>query len=104
MDAYAVVKTGGKQYTVKAGDVLKIELLPGKGEGDSIELDTLAAKQGEALNVGQPELSEKVTATILREGRAKKIMVFKRRRRTTYRKKNGHRQSFHEIRIESIPG
>ena len=104
MEAYAIVRTGGKQYTVQAGDVLNVELLPDKQEGDTVELATLAAKTGEGLLVGTPELEQKVTATVLKADRAKKIIVFKRRKRSTYRKKNGHRQGFHAIRIDSIPG
>ena len=101
--SYAVVKTGGKQYTVTQGDVIKIELLPGKTEGDSVNLATLAAGDGENLKVGTPELEEQVKATILESDRHKKVIVFKKRRRSTYRKKNGHRQGFHKIRIDSIP-
>ena len=103
MDAYAIVKTGGKQYTVHEGDVIKVELLAGKNEGDTVELTTLAAGNGEALKVGTPELSESVTATVLEAGKAKKVVIFKRRKRSTYRRKNGHRQNYHSIRIESIP-
>ncbi|MDJ0838543.1 MAG: 50S ribosomal protein L21 [Acidobacteriota bacterium] len=104
MEAYAVVKTGGKQYTVRTGDVLNVELLKGKSEGDSVELTTLAARAGETLAVGTPELESKVKATVLSAKRGKKILVFKNKRRSTFRKKNGHRQTFHAIRIESIPG
>jgi len=100
---YAVVKTGGKQYTVKEGDVLRVELLDGN-EGDSIELPTLAANNGEGLLVGSPELDQKVKATVLESGRAKKVLVLKWKRRKQYRKKTGHRQSFQAIRIDSIPG
>ena len=101
--AYAVVKTGGKQYTVKEGDVLQVELISEKQQGDQIELDTLAYSNGSDLQVGTPELETKVTATILDTGRKDKVTVLHKRRRSTYRKKNGHRQSFHQIRIESIP-
>ncbi len=104
MQSYAVIKTGGKQYTVETGDVIQVELFPGKKEGDTVELPTLITQTGTELLIGEPELSEKVQATIVEADRAKKVTVFKRRRRTTFRKKNGHRQGFHAIRIESIPG
>lgn len=104
MQSYAIVKTGGKQYTVSAGDVINVELFPGKNDGDTVELATLMTKTESGLAVGEPELSDKVTATILNAGRAKKITVLKRRKRSTFRKKNGHRQGFHAIRIDSIPG
>ena len=104
MEAYAVVKTGGKQYTVRTGEVINVELLIGYSEGDTVELSTLAAHAGESLAVGTPELDGKVKATVLGEKRGKKILVFKNKKRSTFRKKNGHRQTFHAIRIESIPG
>jgi len=104
MQPYAIVKTGGKQYTVRTGDVLRVELLNGKSEGDAVELPTLAARMGEELAIGTPELDACVKATILGEERGKKILVFKKKRRTTYRRKNGHRQRYHSIRIDAIPG
>lgn len=103
MQPYAIVKTGGQQYTVRTGDVLKVDLFEGKAAGDEIELVTLVARGEGDLQVGSPELDGKVKATILEEEKAKKILVFKNRRRNTYRKKNGHRQRLHRIRIESIP-
>ena len=103
MQAYAVVKTGGQQYTVRTGDVIKVELLDGKSEGDTVELPVLATRSGEELTVGTPELDVTVKATVLSEGKAKKILVFKKKKRTTYRRKNGHRQRFHAIQIDSIP-
>ena len=102
MQPYAVVKTGGKQYTVRAGDELKVELIPGKSEGDSVELVTLAMNDGNEFKVGAPELDAKVKATILREERAKKVIVFKNKRRSTYRRKTGHRQNLIAIRIDSL--
>lgn len=104
MQTYAVIKTGGKQYTVSAGDVIRVELLSGHQTGDEVELTTLAASSGGELKLGAPELDSKVKATILDQGRGKKVVVFKRKRRKGYRRKNGHRQSFHSIRIDSIPG
>lgn len=102
--SYAVVKTGGKQYRVAEGDVIRVELLDGHKTGDVVELTTLASSNGSQLNLGAPELGEKVKATILDEGRGDKVIVFKYKRRKNYRRRNGHRQSFHAIRIDSIPG
>lgn len=103
MQSYAVVKTGGKQYTVSAGDVIRVELLADHQTGDEVELTTLATSSGGELKLGAPELESKVKATILDQGRGKKVIVFKRHRRQGYQRKNGHRQSFHSIRIDSIP-
>lgn len=104
MSQYAVIQTGGKQYTVKTGDVLNIECLTGKKEGDTVELTTLATQTGSEFLVGTPELQGKVQATILEQARGKKVTIFKKRRRSTYRVKRGHRQNYHAIRIDSIPG
>ena len=101
--SYAVIQTGGKQYTVEQGDVIKVELIPGKNEGDTVELAVLAANAGSEFLLGSPELDSKVSGTILSAGRHDKVTVFKKRRRSTYRVKNGHRQGFHQIRIDSIP-
>jgi len=104
MNPYAVIQTGGKQYTVKTGDVLNVERISGKSEGDAVELTTLAAQTGSELMVGTPELETKVKATILNDTRGDKVTIFKKRRRSTYRVKRGHRQGYHAIRIDSIPG
>ena len=104
MQNYAVVQTGGKQYTVHAGDVLRVELLSAVNEGDSVELPTIAMSNNGELVVGKPELEGKVKATILGLERGKKIVVFKWKKRKAYRKKVGHRQNYHSIRIESLPG
>lgn len=104
MQSYAVVKTGGKQYTVSAGDIIRVEVLTGYQTGDEVELTTLAASADGTLKVGTPELEAKVKATILDEDRGKKVIIFKRMRRKGYKRRNGHRQSFHAIRIDSIPG
>lgn len=103
MQGYAVIKTGGKQYTVKPGDVLSVELLKDAKEGDTVELAAMAAHDGNELVVGTPELANTVKATVLGAERAKKIIIFKKMKRSTYRRKNGHRQHHHKIRIESIP-
>jgi len=102
---YAVVKTGGKQYRVAQGDVLKVEKLDG-AEGDSIELNNvLMIADGENLKIGTPVLDGgKVTATIKSHGRGKKIEIMKFRRRKHHQKKTGHRQSYTELEITGING
>lgn len=102
MQPFAIISTGGKQYQVKEGQELTVELLAAQ-EGDTVELDTLVAHNGSDLAVGTPQLEQKVKATVLGEKRAKKILVFKKHRRSTYKKMNGHRQSLQTIRIDSIP-
>ena len=104
MQSYAVVQTGGKQYTVKKGDVLKVELLAGANDGDTVSLSTLAINAGGELKLGTPELDEQVSAVVRGGTRGAKIIVFKKKRRNTYRKKNGHRQNLHIIEIATIPG
>jgi large subunit ribosomal protein L21 len=100
---YAVIATGGKQYKVKEGDVVRVEKLPGN-PGDQIEFDTvLLVGQGSALTVGNPFVeSARVTASILGHGRAKKVVVAKFKRRKAYRKKAGHRQHYTGVKILSI--
>ncbi|WP_022854164.1 50S ribosomal protein L21 [Thermodesulfatator atlanticus] len=100
---YAVIKTGGKQYKVKPGDTLRVEKLPGD-PGQEIEItDVLLVAEGDNLKVGQPTVEgAKVVATILEQGRSKKIIVFKKKRRKNYKKKRGHRQYYTEIQIKEI--
>ncbi len=100
---YAVVKTGGKQYKVAPGDVLKVEKLEGVA-GDTVDLSqVLMISEGDKINVGAPLLeSAVVRTTILEQKRARKIIVFKMRRRQGYRRKHGHRQPITVLRIEQI--
>jgi len=102
---YAVFKTGGKQYRVEQGDALRVEKLAGS-VGDTITFDqVLLLGGGDALKIGKPVLGgAKVEATITAQDRAKKIIVFKFRRRKNYRRKNGHRQPFTALKITGITG
>ena len=100
---YAVIKTGGKQYKVAAGGKLKVETLP-VGVGGEFEIkDVLMVADGDDVKVGTPMVAgASVRATVLAHGRGEKVMIFKMRRRKHYRKTQGHRQNFTEIRIDGI--
>jgi len=100
---YAIVRTGGKQYQVACGDQVRVEKLEGN-VGDSIDLvDVLMVSDGDDVKIGQPVLENaKVTAKIAEQGRGKKVIVFKRKRRKGYRLKKGHRQSYTALKIEEI--
>lgn len=101
---FAVIKTGGKQYKVAKDDVIKVERLAGEA-GDSIQLDQVLAITGDdgALTVGAPVVEGAVvSATVLEQARADKIVVFKKKRRQNYRRKAGHRQDLTVLRITDI--
>jgi large subunit ribosomal protein L21 len=100
---YAVIKTGGKQYRVAAGEKIKVEQIPAD-VGSQITLDqVLMVGEGESVKIGTPMITgATVTASVLSHGRHDKIKVFKMRRRKHYQKHQGHRQNYTEIRIEAI--
>ncbi len=99
---YAVIESGGKQYKVAVGDKLKVEKLA-VAEGDSLNLQrVLMIADGEQVSVGDPLLEKTVTAVVVAHGRARKIKVFKMKRRKNYRRTQGHRQAFTEIEITAI--
>jgi large subunit ribosomal protein L21 len=100
---YAVIKTGGKQYRVAAGEKIKVEQIPAD-VGSQITLDqVLMVGEGESVKIGTPMIAgATVTASVLSHGRHDKIKVFKMRRRKHYQKHQGHRQNYTEIRIEAI--
>lgn len=100
---YAVIKTGGKQYRVTAGEKLKIEQIPAD-VGSEVMIDQiLMVADGENISVGQPLVTGAVVkATVLSHGRHEKVRIFKMRRRKHYQKRQGHRQNYTEIRIETI--
>jgi len=102
---YAVIKTGGKQYRVVAGEKLKIEQIPAD-VGATIILDqVLMVGEGEGVKVGKPLVpGATVSATIVAHGRHDKIQIFKMRRRKHYQKHQGHRQNYTEIQINEIIG
>ncbi len=99
---YAVIKTGGKQYKVAEGDLLKIEKIEG-AVGDSVEFDQVLMVGGDDVKVGTPLVdAAKVKAQIVEQGKAKKIRVFHMKRRKTYRKVFGHRQPLTRLKITGI--
>jgi large subunit ribosomal protein L21 len=100
---YAVIQTGGKQYRVEPGMDLKVEKLPA-GVGEGVTFDrVLLASDGDLVQVGSPYVENAtVTGRVTRQGRHKKLVVFKFRRRKNFRKKTGHRQGFTQVRIEGI--
>ena len=102
---YAVFATGGKQYRAKVGDKLKIEKLPGDHkEGDTLTFSDVLMTEGDSkVNLGKPFISgSKVTGTLTKIGRAPKVTVIKYKQKSRYFKKNGHRQPFFEVKIESV--
>jgi large subunit ribosomal protein L21 len=104
---YAVIRTGGKQYRVAPGDVVKIEKVGGPGHGDAqseaqtVEFTDVLAVSGEPGTLARPSTA-KVTAEVVSAGRADKILVFHFKRKKQYKKLQGHRQPFTEVRIQSI--
>jgi len=98
---YAVIKTGGKQYIVEPGQVLKVEKL-NLPEGSEVELPVLMVRDENGVKVGKEAEPYKVKATIVRHGKGKKIIVFKYKAKKHYQRKYGHRQHFTELQINEI--
>ena len=99
---YAVIRTGGKQYRVSEGDTLRIEKLPGD-VGAAISFPEVLLVGGDKITVGKPLVQgASVGAQITAQEKAKKVIVFKMRRRKNYRRKNGHRQQYTEVKITGI--
>lgn len=100
---YAVIRTGGKQYKVAAGGKLKVESLPAEVGSEITIDDVLMVADGDDIKIGAPVVAgASVKATVLSHGRGDKVMIFKMRRRKHYRKTQGHRQNYTEIRIDGI--
>ena len=99
----AVIKTGGKQYKVKIGEVIKVEKLPAK-EGAKVKFDTLlvATTDGKEISLGQPSLGEKVEGKVIEQSRDKKVTVIKFKNKIRYLRTKGHRQHFTKAEITKI--
>ena len=100
---YAIIATGGKQYKVSEGDVLKVEKLDVE-PGDTVTFDQVVAISDKELKVAGDVANATVTATVVEQGKHKKVIVYKYKRKTGYHKKNGHRQAYTKVKIEKING
>lgn len=98
---YAIIATGGKQYKVSEGDVIKVEKLEVEA-GSSVTFDQVIAVSDGSLKVGDDVAKATVTATVMDQGRARKVIVYKYKRKSGYHKKNGHRQAYTEVKIDKI--
>ena len=98
---YAIIATGGKQYKVSEGDIIKVEKLAAEA-GETVTFDDVVAISGDSLLVGADVKASSVSATVMEQGRGKKVIVYKYKRKTGYHKKNGQRQSFTRVKIEKI--
>ena len=101
---FAVIRTGGKQYRVAPNDIIEIERVAGE-PGDIIELGEVLLLGGDSPKAGSPTVAGAlVAAEVMEQTRGDKIIVFKKKRRKNYRRKQGHRQEFTEVRVEAIEG
>ncbi|MGX8728151.1 MAG: 50S ribosomal protein L21 [Lachnospiraceae bacterium] len=100
---YAVIATGGKQYKVSEGDVIRVEKL-GLEAGENVVFDQVLAVKDEALKVGEDVAAATVEGTVVENGRAKKVIVYRYKPKTGYHKKNGHRQAYTAVKIDKING
>ena len=98
---YAIIATGGKQYKVAEGDVIRVEKL-GVEAGETVTFDQVLAVSNDGLKVGEDVKNASVTASVVGNGKGKKVIVYKYKRKTGYHKKNGHRQPFTKLQIKSI--
>ncbi len=100
---YAIIATGGKQYKVSEGDIITIEKL-GVEAGETVTFDQVIAVNDGTMKVADAVKDATVTASVVKEGRGRKVIVYKYKRKTGYHKKNGHRQAFTQVKIEKING
>lgn len=98
---YAIIATGGKQYKVSEGDVINVEKLAAEA-GETVTFDNVVAVSDGTLKAGSAVADATVTASVVKEGKAKKVIVYRYKRKTGYHKKNGHRQSYTQVKIEKI--
>ena len=98
---YAIIATGGKQYKVSEGDVIKVEKLDAE-VGASVTFDQVVAVSDKKLKVAGDVENATVTGTVMNQGKARKVIVYKYKRKTGYHKKNGHRQAYTQVKIDKI--
>ncbi len=98
---YAIIATGGKQYKVSEGDVIKVEKLEAEA-GNTVTFDQVIAVSDGSLKVGDAVAKATVSATVMEQGRGRKVIVYKYKRKTGYHKKNGHRQAYTQVKIDKI--
>ncbi|MCQ2080132.1 MAG: 50S ribosomal protein L21 [Lachnospiraceae bacterium] len=98
---YAIIATGGKQYKVSEGDIIRVEKLDAE-VNDTVTFDQVVAISDGTMKVASDVASATVTGTVMNQGRAKKVIVYKYKRKSGYHKKNGHRQAFTQVKIEKI--
>ena len=98
---YAIIATGGKQYKVSEGDIIKVEKLAAEA-GDTVTFDNVIAVSDDSLKVGADVEKSTVSATVMEQGRGKKVIVYKYKRKSGYHKKNGHRQAYTHVKIDKI--
>ncbi|MCM1190959.1 MAG: 50S ribosomal protein L21 [Butyrivibrio sp.] len=98
---YAIIATGGKQYKVSEGDIIKVEKLDVE-PGNTVSFDQVIAVSDGTLKVGEDVAKASVSATVMEQGKGKKVIVYKYKRKTGYHKKNGHRQAYTQVKIDKI--
>jgi large subunit ribosomal protein L21 len=98
---YAIIATGGKQYKVSEGDIIKVEKLNAEA-GETVTFDQVIAVSDDTLKVGADVANATVAATVMEQGKGKKVIVYKYKRKTGYHKKNGHRQAYTQVKIDKI--
>ena len=96
---YAIIATGGKQYKVSEGDVIKVEKLDVE-PGNTVSFDQVIAVSDGTLKVGSDVAKATVSATVMEQGRSRKVIVYKYKRKTGFHKKNGHRQAYTQVKID----
>ncbi len=98
---YAIIATGGKQYKVSEGDIIKVEKLDAEA-GATVTFDQVVAVSDKELKVAGDVANASVTATVMEQGKYRKVIVYKYKRKTGYHKKNGHRQAYTQVKIDKI--
>lgn len=98
---YAIIATGGKQYKVSEGDVIRVEKLDVE-PGNTVTFDQVIAVRDDSMKVAGDVAGSTVTGTVMEQGKGKKIIVYKYKRKTGYHKKNGHRQAYTKVKIDKI--